>query len=1366
MALAGILVLSPAVSPSISSQNSSHKLAPPSALEGHGKSYRSNWLKIEDALKKAQLYEQAGNYRDGAQSYSQAASHYRQLIRRMMDKRENPALIERIHREMEQAEASADRLRLTIYSRQELQRYQHITELDAKVYARIISVMTLILQQVRRNGIQQLPRTFLDRSFYPHNPAWPIHCGRTFSVLMKTEPKIAREIFLLSLSGDDWPAFRLMYRMMPDKENLRQYLASMPDIRKRRILREVFNEGMPRDTQMDIHLEKVCSRLNGNGRLASTNDLVKAAKGRDFRQQECIAQVPQIDLKKITASITRLNRVYHEGIVCSDRAWGYSPERIRMVRKAVWLTQKELAERVKIPAATMSAIERGTRPPATRVIVQIADELGINPLFLFHSDKVPFQPPRFDRDRFIAARKNMGLTQEQLADKAQCDFYTLASWERGDRLPSAAQKGALIRIARVLGVTFKYLMGLEEVPLPVRFVPERFVRVRKYLGWTKLQAARALGVEDDTIRKWERGEIVPANEQLELMTQKMGVTLEFLSGKEDMHLERPQFKPDRLMCARIKLGLTQDELESVLLALGEGGVAVSFWENGGGITEKSMAALAKVLGVTTDYLLGLEGEDEPMPGLVPERVAECRSRAGLSLRAVSERAVVATQTIVDAEKGRRPVKVPTVRKLAQALDVSYGYLMGFENVPGTYEVPYASVQERLPGIDVLGVWSGWEYDPLKDVYRKKGVDNVVAVRMSDGKFGVPGGGIIIRDQVLATGVKEYGLTVEDIRYHRGGFWGNIIRLVTTPRGVVAIKRIEVRMREIARFVVDYQHYLQQMGEPVPILCKSGTNGDVPEDLYFPSLDEGTQKERFFQADNWVSGREIRRSEASAMPETLRVVGRELGKIHELSKGYRGKRGLKARRYPYSAIIRYISDRKALWWENLRYSLTPDERAVLEISMAEIKAYWSAHRLKRLPQQPIVGDLNFANMIFDKRGKKIRAIFDWEDARIGCPLEDFFPVLVHTGRRGETASDFYIGPLKRDLDLILEGYREVCPLSEEQYQMLPAFFAGQMMIHVSNHARRLMKAKGDEEERARIIVKIKQLIALLKDIRKQLGPIPVEPAMLFRTGGTQKMLLRHMVETGDFEPMGKEDMTVEVFRERRSGLTVKVPCNPVGFRRIGYHMSLKNLGGLAAKTEILKGVSFSCKGERRHVPFMIVQEAVTPLPDLFKHLAGEAKRFSLAGNASEVAMLLDKARSVIDQFVFLQQEMWARGVMDVHFSLDHYGLSENGDVVLMNLGNVRAVKRGRNQEFRHLHKVNWIALAGSGLDTKIVAYYENRAYAELMRERRDLLWGANLGQRRPLEKLPIINKLIQQGMPMFGNGPENGLRARNLSEQAA
>ena len=63
-------------------------------------------------------------------------------------------------------------------------------------------------------------------------------------------------------------------------------------------------------------------------------------------------------------------------------------------------------------------------------------------------------------ERIKAARLRAGLTQKELADRLGIPYQGIGQWERGVRIP---KESTLRKLAPALGVTYGYLIGLEDI---------------------------------------------------------------------------------------------------------------------------------------------------------------------------------------------------------------------------------------------------------------------------------------------------------------------------------------------------------------------------------------------------------------------------------------------------------------------------------------------------------------------------------------------------------------------------------------------------------------------------------------------------------------------------------------------------------------------------------------------------------------------------------------------------------------------------------------------------------------------------------------------------------------------------------------
>ncbi|MFC2149215.1 phosphotransferase enzyme family protein [Candidatus Auribacterota bacterium] len=347
--------------------------------------------------------------------------------------------------------------------------------------------------------------------------------------------------------------------------------------------------------------------------------------------------------------------------------------------------------------------------------------------------------------------------------------------------------------------------------------------------------------------------------------------------------------------------------------------------------------------------------------------------------------------------------------------------------------------------------------------------------------------------------RDFKLDVISTRIMPGGLgtFSKPIVVVNTPEGEFVIKRINAADDNDAAFPVDYPQFLKRELRylNIPAIPKKGTSGTKPEDFYTKVYNKRTGKMEYYQVERWATGRTISRHQATDMPDTLRAAGHLLGSIHSKSRNYQGSYDRDPEHYSFAKAADMIKDSSAKWRENLEDYLSTDELNVIDSVVREIRSFWTTQRLNELPIQPITSDLNFGNMFFNKTGDKVIGAIDWDQVRKGYWHEDFFSTLVHTGRPGE---GLYVGPLRKDLEIFMEGYREGYgeDFPEKDLLLLPAFFTVQPMVHIAYAANNL---SGDIDKDASSLRKIKMVLKVLKDIRKELGTIKDIEATLAVTG---------------------------------------------------------------------------------------------------------------------------------------------------------------------------------------------------------------------------------------------------------------------------
>ena len=103
-------------------------------------------------------------------------------------------------------------------------------------------------------------------------------------------------------------------------------------------------------------------------------------------------------------------------------------------------------------------------------------------------------------------RSTLGLSQEQLAQKLGIDESTVAGWERGDNTPVGAYRKLLEDF-----ITGDGLLPARRgtASAKSRFSARMITALQENLGLTKTALARQIGVNVNTLWRWERGDRKP-----------------------------------------------------------------------------------------------------------------------------------------------------------------------------------------------------------------------------------------------------------------------------------------------------------------------------------------------------------------------------------------------------------------------------------------------------------------------------------------------------------------------------------------------------------------------------------------------------------------------------------------------------------------------------------------------------------------------------------------------------------------------------------------------------------------------------------------------------------------------------------------
>jgi len=101
------------------------------------------------------------------------------------------------------------------------------------------------------------------------------------------------------------------------------------------------------------------------------------------------------------------------------------------------LLQREVGQRTGADETTIYNWENNRSSPSLYFLPKVIKFLGYNP----YKDK-----PKTLGEKLLSYRKNLGMTQKELAQKLGVDPSTLARWERSEGRPSRRSLGAINKI--------------------------------------------------------------------------------------------------------------------------------------------------------------------------------------------------------------------------------------------------------------------------------------------------------------------------------------------------------------------------------------------------------------------------------------------------------------------------------------------------------------------------------------------------------------------------------------------------------------------------------------------------------------------------------------------------------------------------------------------------------------------------------------------------------------------------------------------------------------------------------------------------------------------------------------------------------
>lgn len=273
-------------------------------------------------------------------------------------------------------------------------------------------------------------------------------------------------------------------------------------------------------------------------------------------------------------------------------------------------------------------------------------------------------------EKIAEQRKKLGLSQEELAEKLNISQKSISKYELGNRKP---QYKVLVRMAEYFGVTTDYLLGVtdstenEPESSVTRKFGNRLRELRVSEGITQFQMAVILDTSKSNISKYEAGTVEPGMEKINEIARFFKVTTDYLFG---MAKGGNTMLGKKIKELRKSSGMTQEELGK---KLGVVKSTISLWESDSSEPNHAATiALAKLFGVTTDYLLGAEGDamgTEEKINEIAQRVGRnirsIREQAGLSQDEFAEGFSVKQPTVANWEIGKRQPNLNMLIQIAQ-----------------------------------------------------------------------------------------------------------------------------------------------------------------------------------------------------------------------------------------------------------------------------------------------------------------------------------------------------------------------------------------------------------------------------------------------------------------------------------------------------------------------------------------------------------------------------------------------------------------------------------------------------------------------------------------------------------------------------
>lgn len=281
-------------------------------------------------------------------------------------------------------------------------------------------------------------------------------------------------------------------------------------------------------------------------------------------------------------------------------------------------------------------------------------------------------------ERIAEQRKKLGLSQEELAEKLNISQKSISKYELGDRKP---QYKVLVRMAEYFGVTVDYLLrSTDTQDFGICDCGNTIKELRTEAGVTQEELGMLLNVQNAAVSKYESGKVPLTGETLLKLSKIFNVSTDYLLGAE----EGNTMIGGKIAELRKEQGLNQKELAK---KIGVSRSALSLYEIDRREPDlETVKKIASLFGVTTDYLLGAEGDAMG----TEENTNEVAKRIGRNLKVLRESTTqrelapllgVTPSAVCMWESGRREPDIETLVHIAKLFEVTLDDLVMKELTP-------------------------------------------------------------------------------------------------------------------------------------------------------------------------------------------------------------------------------------------------------------------------------------------------------------------------------------------------------------------------------------------------------------------------------------------------------------------------------------------------------------------------------------------------------------------------------------------------------------------------------------------------------------------------------------------------------------